>query len=216
MKSKFFVITAVTFTLTSACPAAADTDASILNETFFDIGGPPSDYAYNNQDQGNWSVTQDAAGFEYMYVGQPFTTNLIEDSTNISVDFFSSSLLKPSMVYNVSSPIFEDMTISDGIDTIIAGEGTFLSSSYIRTDRFGNVNGWIIVELIGADRTFTLGDVCCTIGDPPVLYTYKDSSSSSVPEPSTWTMMLIGFGGLGLAGYRRAKALGPLSASSAD
>jgi hypothetical protein len=56
MKSKFFVITAVTFTLTSGCPAAADTDASILNETFFDIGGPPSDYAYNNQDPGNWSL----------------------------------------------------------------------------------------------------------------------------------------------------------------
>jgi hypothetical protein len=37
-----------------------------------------------------------------------------------------------------------------------------------------------------------------------------------VPEPSTWAMMLAGFAGLGLAGYRRAKALGPMSASSAD
>jgi len=29
--------------------------------------------------------------------------------------------------------------------------------------------------------------------------------SSSVPEPSTWAMMLLGFVGLGYAGYRRAK-----------
>jgi hypothetical protein len=28
----------------------------------------------------------------------------------------------------------------------------------------------------------------------------------TVPEPSTWAMMLIGFAGLALAGYRRAKA----------
>jgi hypothetical protein len=28
----------------------------------------------------------------------------------------------------------------------------------------------------------------------------------AVPEPSTWAMMLIGFAGLGFAGYRRARA----------
>ncbi len=30
-------------------------------------------------------------------------------------------------------------------------------------------------------------------------------AASAVPEPSTWAMMLIGFAGLGFAGYRRAK-----------
>ena len=34
---------------------------------------------------------------------------------------------------------------------------------------------------------------------------FDDLSVSSVPEPSTWAMMLIGFAGLGYAGYRRAK-----------
>jgi PEP-CTERM motif len=28
---------------------------------------------------------------------------------------------------------------------------------------------------------------------------------SIVPEPSTWAMMVIGFAGLGFAGYRRAR-----------
>jgi hypothetical protein len=27
-----------------------------------------------------------------------------------------------------------------------------------------------------------------------------------VPDPSTWAMMLLGFAGLGFAGYRRARA----------
>jgi hypothetical protein len=31
------------------------------------------------------------------------------------------------------------------------------------------------------------------------------SASSLVPEFSTWAMMLLGFAGLGFAGYRRAK-----------
>jgi PEP-CTERM motif len=29
---------------------------------------------------------------------------------------------------------------------------------------------------------------------------------STVPEPSTWAMMLLGFAGLGYASYRRARA----------
>ncbi len=29
---------------------------------------------------------------------------------------------------------------------------------------------------------------------------------SGVPEPSTWAMMVLGFAGLGYAGFRRAKA----------
>ena len=28
-----------------------------------------------------------------------------------------------------------------------------------------------------------------------------------VPEPSTWAMMLLGFAGLGYAGYRKAKGI---------
>jgi hypothetical protein len=31
------------------------------------------------------------------------------------------------------------------------------------------------------------------------------SQESAVPEPSTWAMMLVGFSGLGFAGYRRAR-----------
>jgi PEP-CTERM motif len=33
-----------------------------------------------------------------------------------------------------------------------------------------------------------------------------------VPEPSTWAMMLLGFAGLGFAGYRHARKAGPASA----
>jgi hypothetical protein len=32
------------------------------------------------------------------------------------------------------------------------------------------------------------------------------SMATGTPEPSTWTMMLLGFASLGVAGYRRARA----------
>ena len=35
---------------------------------------------------------------------------------------------------------------------------------------------------------------------------------SVVPEPSTWAMMLLGFAGLGFAGYRHARKARPASA----
>jgi hypothetical protein len=43
------------------------------------------------------------------------------------------------------------------------------------------------------------GDI---IGVDDVFYSGR---TSTIPEPSTWAMMLAGFAGLGLTGYRRAK-----------
>ena len=35
---------------------------------------------------------------------------------------------------------------------------------------------------------------------------FETSSPSPIPEPSTWAMMLLGFAGLGFAGYRKARS----------
>jgi hypothetical protein len=36
-----------------------------------------------------------------------------------------------------------------------------------------------------------------------------NSFSSGVPEPSTWAMLLLGFGGVGFGAYRRTKKGSP-------
>lgn len=55
MKAKILGVGAMLFVgITGA--ANANTDASIQNDTFFGIGGPPSGYAYNNQSPGIWNI----------------------------------------------------------------------------------------------------------------------------------------------------------------
>ena len=36
--------------------------------------------------------------------------------------------------------------------------------------------------------------------------------TATAPEPSTWAMMILGFAGLGFAGYRKARKSGPVAA----
>jgi hypothetical protein len=66
--------------------------------------------------------------------------------------------------------------------TMDFGDGSTISASEIVVDG-ETVMSW--------DRTFPPGDQFVNEG-------------GSVPEPATWTMLLLGFGGLGVAGRRRA------------
>ena len=183
MKMKLFAMTVALLAIASGSPVFANTDASIQNDTFFGIGGSPADFAYNNQNPGTWSVLSiGPALYDYYYIGNPFTVNSISGATNIAASFFTSSSLAPSTDYLVSSLPFDSMTISDGANTIPVGRGTFLPSSFIQTDSSGGISFWIIAELAGADRSFVLGNQCCTIGDVPVMYTYNADSINNRPS----------------------------------
>jgi hypothetical protein len=46
-----------------------------------------------------------------------------------------------------------------------------------------------------------------------VFGTRSDNHIASVPEPSTWAMMLVGFAGLGFAGYRASRRTAALATS---
>jgi hypothetical protein len=153
--------------------------------------------------------------------------------------FSVPSLLSDNTTYDVTSPQFRDLVMSDGVNTISVGGGTINDASFVRTTATGYIGTWFIAELVGTNRTFAVG-ACCTIGDPPVLYTFccnfrSDASIQTngffgigqetdfaynngaagvwtVAEPSTWAMMLLGFAGLGFVGYGRTRRMKPQAA----
>jgi hypothetical protein len=85
----------------------------------------------------------------------------------------------------------------------------------------GTFDGQAVTSVFSPDSNFTGGfvgweglnslgqseDPCCDIHNGSISGTLAviTLGSTSVPEPSTWAMLLLGFGGLGFAGSR-AKA----------
>jgi hypothetical protein len=133
----------------------------------------------------------------------------------ISSDYYDSALalvitFGPNLSWNYPSP--DDITEVDNLEQII-------------------VQG----NLQGPDSEVYLGDIVAVVSDerfpglPPILpyglwgygsgyigysesepyvaiFLVRDTAlPSSVPETSTWAMLLIGFAGLGYAAYRRAR-----------
>jgi PEP-CTERM motif len=79
----------------------------------------------------------------------------------------------------------------------------------------GDLQSWTRDEMLDPDWLRVGTDIVGTGLDRPVAPTFNESfslSGSVIPEPSTWAMMLIGFAGLGFAGYRRARKAGAASA----
>ncbi len=54
-----------------------------------------------------------------------------------------------------------------------------------------------------ADPTFAIDDPA--FANYTIVGVPAGPAAAAAPEPATWAMMLLGFAGLGLAGYRKAK-----------
>jgi hypothetical protein len=77
-------------------------------------------------------------------------------------------------------------------------------------------SGYVSDSALSDTSTYT-GQTFSSLGVTPGVYEWKwgpganqtftlDIAAGAVPEPSTWAMILLGFAGLGFAGYRRGKA----------
>jgi Protein of unknown function (DUF642)/PEP-CTERM motif len=96
--------------------------------------------------------------------------------------------------------------IQDGV-TASAGStsGTFISTNPGTSNNFWDSSETLNFVASGPSTLITLAGSTgfSYIGVDNV--SVVETSPGGVPEPSTWAMMLVGFAGLGYAGYRRAR-----------
>jgi hypothetical protein len=86
-----------------------------------------------------------------------------------------------------------------GTNNSFAGPISFDIAGISTSDFVANSQGFIAVaDLLGNVGTGAVGGMTETVVRTVV----------GTPEPSTWAMMLLGFAGLGYAGYRKARTAG--------
>lgn len=148
-------------------------------------------------------------------VGDTMTLHLFADnggSTAVSQTWNLDNLLGFTIhagAYSASySTVFPSpttgnfVTDASGMMSSVNFMGT--SGSSHNTDNFGS---WI------GDSVFTGGDFCDFFSRCNYVSTYSFNNPSmwtvavapTIPEPSTWALMLLGFAGLGVAGYRASR-----------
>lgn len=66
----------------------------------------------------------------------------------------------------------------------------------------GNTGYWAVADVLGPKGTGDVGGGVASILSGP-------GGARAVPEPSTWAMLVLGFGGLAYAGLRRARKSAP-------
>jgi PEP-CTERM motif len=175
--------------------------------------------SYTGIDTGEYVVSDDR------YFGVGFTLDKTTEITGVGGQFggFPQGTIFGAIVALPSPTSFPDFTPSD-IEANSLAHVVFAAPS-ATTDLIENLNvtlsaGAYAIDFgsgaFGADGNGGLGDGNNPVGSPN-FFTYLsfeanawDSASldgaritlSAAPEPSTWAMMLVGFAGLGYAGWR--------------
>jgi hypothetical protein len=129
------------------------------------------------------------------------TTNYIYGGGSATVAAFSSSL-NAIDIYWGSIDFYNTLQLSNGDSITGAAIGSQLSLTFDGNGNSG-VSMWVHVFDDNAFTGFTASSSQAAfefdMAGPTVVQT------GSVPEASTWFMMLAGFGGLGLAAFRKAR-----------
>jgi hypothetical protein len=75
-----------------------------------------------------------------------------------------------------------------------------------------SIGGGTVVDLfnngVGAFSGIDYGGFGVVVANADVALDYVSAGvTASTPEPSTWAMMILGFAGLGFAGYRKSRSI---------
>jgi hypothetical protein len=97
-----------------------------------------------------------------------------------------------TFTFQLSFPTPYSISLGTCTSGLVSGSECSLSSVSLNTSVAGIY-----------DDTVTIGTLNLTGGGSETVQLTIDATVGSVPEPSTWAMMLLGFAGLGFMSYRR-------------
>jgi hypothetical protein len=133
---------------------------------------------------GGSNTTSASSTFDFGYGGD-LQLGLIDDQ----VSGFAKGLGFQSMEFTIQA---------DGVEVLDVTFGSLaIAESFFRDD---------VIDLgagFGPNIDLTFGTTL--IADGPGGFGFDLAIGGAVPEPSTWAMMLVGFAGLGFAGYRSTR-----------
>jgi hypothetical protein len=184
----------------------------------------PSDVALDDRDNLTFTATE-RAGFSVANSVQPGgihplppppaqTTGgngpIIGDEVQFNVTFTTPFVLPAGHYFfvpqvEVTNPSDDFLWLS-AAKPIMGGTGPFV----------GDLQEWTRDQFLDPDWLRVGTDIVGHVPPPDGPITQFNAAfsltGSAVPEPSTWAMMLLGFAGLGFAGYRHARKARPASA----
>jgi hypothetical protein len=148
--------------------------------------------------------------------GGPYALSVTFDTT------LTGNSLDNLASFDITSTI-TSFTFSDGSGLIINKSNSSFDQAEISTNSSGNIVNWLVGAcgsscniqmqtnwnspfgfIPGADFSETTASFNGSFGfrsDDPETWVER----TAVPEPSTWAMMVLGFAGLGFAGYRASR-----------
>jgi hypothetical protein len=175
-----------------AANAALVHDLVTFSATDFTTGVPPGP-APVDPVTGSFTISFDTTK---TYTDE--TAGITLNSLNIPLDSSISFDYSPTMTPTVLAGELIVGGVFEGANAILLGSPIPESDFYLHIYTFAATTTFqqLGYAEAGGGYFYTAGETG-TVTVTPI--------TSGVPEPSTWAMMLLGFAGLGYAGYRRAR-----------
>ena len=221
--------------------ATAPLSLSIVNSTDPTLAGTPALQATGSKLQwgSDASVDPSEQFSELIFFGAPIPANIHQPFEAGVITYLNGTSNLNSLIFGASLSLYDNVVSPQtylGTDTVIITTTSNLGVSLAQDADYINIcgNGSNIcgssIEAYedsegGTGVTAVLqGQI---VGDPQLQFTDvtvspdqlatgglvgNEAAAGIIPEPSTWVMIILGFAGIGLVGYRTKRASGATAA----
>jgi hypothetical protein len=221
--------------------ATAPLSLSIVNSTDPTLAGTPALQATGSKLQwgSDASVDPSEQFSELIFFGAPVPANIHQPFEAGVITYLNGTSNLNSLIFGASLSLYDNVVSPQtylGTDTVIITTTSNLGVSLAQDADYINIcgNGSNIcgssIEAYedsegGTGVTAVLqGQI---VGDPQLQFTDvtvspdqlatgglvgNEAAAGIIPEPSTWVMIMLGFAGIGLVGYRTKRASSPTAA----